>query len=1193
MTKILQKKLLIAALCFLWATVLWGQVSIPTQGTAVVTNFSGWNGTLPAGYSKSGSGNAPNYVGTSVNTTGGVYAVSGSGFGYRPSSSAAALQLLGSYQNDTGAPITQLQVTYDAFRIAHADSRLPGWAVTYNGTAVSQLGWAYDINKTATSPAVLTYTFSVSIPAGTTFSLAFNSDRGAGSGSSPLIGLNNVSVKAIPAAPAAPVATAATTLTSAGFTANWNAVAGATSYELDVSADPAFSTMLPDYNSLVVTGVSQYVITGIQSGITYYYRVRADNGTLISTNSNVIQVAVPCGVVALPTAAVAQVFCGEATVSQLVATPATGGTINWYGDPEGGLPIPGNIALAPATYYVGQTINGCESARVAVAVTINELPAAPTAAAQTFCGATAVQQLQATGTDIKWYAAQTGDTALEATATVTSGTYYASQTVNGCESTRVASAIVVNEIPAASTAAAQTFCGATTVAGLQATGTAVAWYTAQTGGTALEATAAVTTNTYYVSQTVNGCESSRTAVAITVNEIPAAPTAAAQAFCGGGTVSQLAVTAGTAPKWFAAETGGTELAGTEALTTATYYVSQTVNGCESPRAAVAVTVNAIPVAPVVATQTFCGPATVAALTVTTGTAPKYYTALTGGTALETTAALATGIYYASQTVNGCEGPRAAFVVIINPVPAAPVAAAQAFCGSATVSQLEATAVGAQWYAAQTGGTALEGTVALATGTYYVSQIVNGCESARTAVTVTVNEIPVAPTAAAQTFCGAATVSQLAVTTGANIQWYAAATGGTALNGATGLSTGSYYASQTVNGCESPRVAVAVTVNAIPAAPAVADNTIELCNSATVANLTATGENIAWYSAPTGGTALEATTVIAPGLTVYYASQTVNGCESARTALAVTLNVTAAPVVAAQTFCNAATAEELIAEGENIQWYAAETGGDALEATAALATNTYYVSQTLNGCESPRAAVEITVNVVTAPTAAAQTFCEAGTVADLEVTTGENIQWYAAETGGDALEATTALAAGTYYASQTVNECEGPRVAVEVTITTTVAPVGASNQDFEEGSGDTLADLEVTGTGIVWYADEALTTVLPADTVLEDDTTYYAVSVVGECTSSALAVTANETLGTEVAELNKLVAYPNPVSDKLYFEGVAEVTTVEVYNMIGQPVLVMEPKATRFAVDMAHLAAGNYIVKAYTQSGIKTVKVVKQ
>ncbi|NRT17148.1 hypothetical protein HNP99_003527, partial [Flavobacterium sp. 28A] len=79
--------------------------------------------------------------------------------------------------------------------------------------------------------------------------------------------------------------------------------------------------------------------------------------------------------------------------------------------------------------------------------------------------------------------------------------------------------ITMNYAPVAPTAAAQSFCSSSsnTVANLTATGTGIKWYTAATGGNALAANTDLTGRTYYASQTVNNCESTRTPVVVTVN----------------------------------------------------------------------------------------------------------------------------------------------------------------------------------------------------------------------------------------------------------------------------------------------------------------------------------------------------------------------------------------------------------------------------------------------------------------------------------------------------------------------------------------------------------------------------------------------------------------------------------------------------------------------------------------------------
>src|SRR5690606_21527982 len=90
-------------------------------------------------------------------------------------------------------------------------------------------------------------------------------------------------------------------------------------------------------------------------------------------------------------------------------------------------------------------------------------------------------------------------------------------------------------------------------------------------------------------ETTNGCESSRTSVAITINPTPAAPTVAAQTFCSSDNTTVATLPQGSGSyKWYSASTGGNALDGSTTLNNGTYYVSQTTNGCESSRASVAV-----------------------------------------------------------------------------------------------------------------------------------------------------------------------------------------------------------------------------------------------------------------------------------------------------------------------------------------------------------------------------------------------------------------------------------------------------------------------------------------------------------------------------------------------------------------------------------------------------------------------------
>ena len=400
--------------------------------------------------------------------------------------------------------------------------------------------------------------------------------------------------------------------------------------------------------------------------------------------------------------------------------------------------------------------------------------------------------------------------------------------------------------------------------------------------------------------------------------------------------------------------------------------------------------------------------------------------------------------------------------------------------------------------------------------------------------------------------------------------------------------------------------VEVTVNIVDA-PTVDNTDITVCGGSTVTDLMATGDNIQWYTTETEGDALTTDTALVTGM--YYASQTVDGCESTtRTMVNVTVNQVAAPTVdnTDLTICNAGTVAELMATGDNIQWYTTETGGEALTTDTALVTGMYYASQTVDGCESTtRTMVNVTVNQVAAPTVdnTDLTICNAGTVAEL-MATGDNIQWYASETGGEALTSDTDLADGTtYYASQTIDGCESMiRTAVAVTVTTVNAPTGDANQTItaDTAADATIEDITVDAEGtVIWYPTEADAlagngNAYPAGTELIDGETYYAVQVIGNCASeTALAVTVSLVLSRNDFDNKVFSYYPNPVKDVLNITYTSEITSVTMYNLLGQEVMALQPNTNEVKVDMSNLSDGTYLLNVVSGSTVKAIKVVKK
>ena len=140
-----------------------------------------------------------------------------------------------------------------------------------------------------------------------------------------------------------------------------------------------------------------------------------------------------------------------------------------------------------------------------------------------------------------------------------------------------------------------------------------------------------------------------------------------------------------------------------------------------------------------------------------------------------------------------------------------------------------------------------------------------------------------------------------VINGTGIKWYDAL--GNVLAPTTSLVNGTIYsATQTINGCES--VPTAIVVNVENPNPPTGNATQAFCptENATLANLIVTGQNIKWYNA--AGTLLPITTSLTNGQ-IFYATQTVNGCESTQN-LAVTVIISNDVVPAtnyATIFCN--------------------------------------------------------------------------------------------------------------------------------------------------------------------------------------------------------------------------------------------------------------------------------------------------
>jgi hypothetical protein len=839
-------------------------------------------------------------------------------------------------------------------------------------------------------------------------------------------------------------------------------------------------------------------------------------------------------------------LCLSATAQPLTATPSVGNTLRWYGTSA-----TGGTATATATtpsnqasgsYYVSQADGlGCEGPRATIVVTVNLLPGGPAITSVTpLCQNVTAQPLSAVGQNVRWFD-QSGNVLPGAPTPPTNSpgtlTYSASQIVNGCETPvagRSIATIVVSPSPGLPVVVSPlAYCAGATIPPLTATpttGNTLRWYgTSATGGTAT-ATAPTPSNgltaTYYVAQADgSGCESGRASIAVQIKPIPGLPAVTAISVCQNAAAPVAIATAdvGATLNWYGTSATGGTASGTApaiatgAVTAYTLYVSQTLNGCEGGRAALPVSVNALPGAPTVsASFVVCQNGTPQTLSAT-GTGIKWYDP-TGqaiaGTPVPSTTTPGSFTYTAAQVINGCETPagqRGAVVVTVNPTPGAPtVSSPLAYCAGTVIPALTATATvgnSLRWYGTSaTGGTA-SATAPIPsnglTATYYVAQTDgSGCESPRAGIVVQIKPIPGAPAVIAVAVCQNAVATATATaSTGATLNWYGtSATGGTASATAPLIVTTSptaytLYVSQTLNGCEGDRATLPVTVNALPTAPTVSA-AFTICQGAVPQSLSATGTGIKWYG-PTGvavaGTPVPPTTT--PGSFTYTAAQTVNSCETPvaqRAAVVVTVNPTPTvpAVVGSLSYCAGGIVAPLSATattGNTLRWYGTSPTSGTASATAPIPSNgasaTYYVAQADgSSCESDRAAITVQVKPVPGlPTGGAVEFCQGATPLPLVATAtgGATLLWYGTSaTGGTASTTKPTVSSATaglftYYFSQILDGCESAgRVATTVDVKPQPAAPGVTPvfycQQQQDQPAQNVQPFTATGDNLQWY-----------------------------------------------------------------------------------------------------------------------------
>ncbi|WP_171063003.1 T9SS type A sorting domain-containing protein [Larkinella sp. C7] len=206
----------------------------------------------------------------------------------------------------------------------------------------------------------------------------------------------------------------------------------------------------------------------------------------------------------------------------------------------------------------------------------------------------------------------------------------------------------------------------------------------------------------------------------------------------------------------------------------------------------------------------------------------------------------TFVYFVSQTLKACEGPKTKTQIRVKPLPGAPtIATNKEVCQDAPIETLQAGGQNIKWFDIDNNplGDAPKPSTNVEQGVTYIyktTQTVDGCESDKLTVNYKVNVTPKPTVVTPVIYCQNATAKPLEAT-GTNLKWinpYGGETTTTPVPPTTNISTkpegDSYFVTQTgANGCESRKSEIKLIVNAPPTAKIEGTTTVNLGNTVPV------------------------------------------------------------------------------------------------------------------------------------------------------------------------------------------------------------------------------------------------------------------------------------------------------------------------------------------------------------------------
>lgn len=565
-----------------------------------------------------------------------------------------------------------------------------------------------------------------------------------------------------------------------------------------------------------------------------------------------------------------QSLCAGAATTP-IAFSGTGATgYNWTNNaPSIGLPASGSGDIASfttsnnsgspitATVTVTPSAGGCLGTPTNFTITVGPAAPAPTLDGNSpICEGSALNLTASGGTGTYVWSGPNGFTSTTQNPSISpatvanSGNYTAVYVTAGCTSVVATYNAVVNPTPATPTIGSNTPVCVGSAINLTApagAGTYV-WsgpngFTSSVQNPSIASATMANNGTYTLYLVTGGCTSTTASVTVNVINPPIAPTFTTNSpLCEGATLTltgsffPIVNYVWSGPNGYSATGQSVSIPSVTAAHAGNYTLVLTASGCTSSAAVQNVVVNPSPAAPVVGGNSPICAGDALNLTATGSGAGSYswsgpngFTSTTQNPAISPATAAATGSYNAVYIQNGCTSAVATYNVVVNAIPATPVASSNSpVCEGTTLNLSTPSVAGAlyNWsgpnaFSSSTQNPSIASATAAASGTYSVTVTANGCASLAGSTTVTVTPPPATPVISSNSpVCENGTLQLGTTATATSYHWngpaaWSSTSQNPVLPGFGSGQTGTYNLYVVSNGCTSSTATANIQVAPAP------------------------------------------------------------------------------------------------------------------------------------------------------------------------------------------------------------------------------------------------------------------------------------------------------------------------------------------------------------------------------------------